>query len=102
MKAALLAGVSFFLLFAVLGYSQPLSGFLGAVGGIAAGWIANWWNSTEEAKEPASPQKVQREKSDRPRDGGIIATQKRMKSMRERRKLRDRASEQIFSWLKRQ
>lgn len=101
LKVIVLVGVALFLAFRFLGYSQLFSGFFAVIGAIASGWIATWWNSPDEQRQPASKEELQSQNANRQKQTGIIATQRRMKSIREKRKFRDRASEQIFSWLNR-
>ena len=49
-------GLQIWLLFLIglfgMGYSAPLSIFLGAIGGLASGLIVDWWQSKDEKTEP--------------------------------------------------
>ncbi|HLO84892.1 MAG TPA: hypothetical protein VK203_07755 [Nostocaceae cyanobacterium] len=48
------AGLKYWLFFimgfTLLGYSAPISIFLGAIGAIGGGWVIAWWRSKEDTK----------------------------------------------------
>jgi len=53
----------FLFCFFFLGYPVPLSILLGAIGGLAGGWIVGWWNSKDETRpsdleEPEEPEEA--------------------------------------------
>lgn len=54
---ALRVWLVFLLCLVLLGYSVPFSIVVGAVGGIASGWVVAWWNSKDEpSTAPSEPQ----------------------------------------------
>ncbi|MEQ9368986.1 MAG: hypothetical protein RIG63_08130 [Coleofasciculus chthonoplastes F3-SA18-01] len=54
---ALRVWLVFLLCLVLLGYSVPFSIVVGAVGGIASGWVVAWWNSKDQpSPAPSEPQ----------------------------------------------
>lgn len=78
----------FFLLsFVLLGYSVPLSILLGAIAGLAGGWIIAWWKSTDEPNSSEPPPTEIPEEPPAKLSGLRLAKQKRdaQKKKRSRR-----------------
>ena len=92
-------GLKIWLLFLIglfgMGYSAPLSIFLGAIGGLASSLIVDWWQSKDEKTEPDKKELVE--------DGLAEETKVRRKrsqysSLRQRSKKRKQKQEDIATW----
>jgi len=92
-------GLKIWLLFLIglfwIGYSAPLSIFLGAIGGLASGLIVDWWVSKDEKTEPDQKEVAE--------DGLAEETKVRKKrsqysSLKQRSKKRKRQQEGTTNW----
>lgn len=67
----------FLLSLVLFGYSVPFSIVVGAVGGIAGGWVVAWWNSKEKSINPSSESEDELEEVPVKLSGLSLAKQRR-------------------------
>jgi hypothetical protein len=83
---ALRVWLVFLLCLVLLGYSVPFSIVVGAVGGIASGWVVAWWNSKDEPSTAPSDSEPQDEPEEAPVKLSGLALAKQRREARARKR----------------
>jgi len=81
---ALRVWLAFLLCLVLLGYSVPFSIVVGAVGGIAGGWVVAWWNSKDKPQKVSSESQDEQEEAPIKVSGLTLAKQRREARARKR------------------
>lgn len=75
-SSALKYWLFFLVSFSLLGYPVPLSIFIGAIGGLAGGWVVSWSKAKDDVAPQISPAKTPEEKAE---EQPKIGSQKRQR-----------------------